>query len=417
GIETLVAADGTGVAQLLTPQARARLWVAVADARGVHAAQNGDNDGAARWLGEALRRAEAIPAEAASDRGLAATRLEALQRLAIVHEQRGDHAAAAAMLDRAVAAYERQVEAEPELPKWRVALARLLGSRAGNRLARGTADDPLPDFDRAVGMLRSAVAASPQDREYARTLAVALAERGSFRLRSDDTAGGTADLDEGQKLLLDLVTSRPDDRTSSQNLDTLQFQVAMAKAMAGDFGAARTELGQLLARPRPDDDASTQTVIKASLTAADLAMRDGDPAVARQTADDAVQRATRWVEARPDAAERLVLLANARMSRGALLAATVGVDEAIAEWTAALGPAETAAASGSEAGRRAHGTLLLRLCGVQHGRSDRAGARAWFQKAMATGITRTQVAALPGVASLFDSPDFRDLLPAPNHAK
>jgi tetratricopeptide (TPR) repeat protein len=160
-----------------------------------------------------------------------------------------------------------------------------------------------------------------------------------------------------------------------------------------------------------------QTIVKATLASADLAMRDGEPTAARQAVDAAVERATRWLADRPDAAERLVLLASARQNRGALLAATVGVDEAITEWTAALDPARAAAAAGAEAGRRLHGTLLLRLSSVAYARGDRDGARAWFRQALATGITREQVAAMPGVASLFDSPDFRDLLPASPHAK
>ncbi len=417
-VEAQVESDRADGARWLPVPTRVRFFASIADARGVRAAQCGRSEEAAKWFTEALRRIDSLPVGTTPDRAFEALRVQVLQQTALLHHQRGEVQAAAPLLDRAIAAHESLVLNEPEFPKWRAGLARLLGTRAGNTLVRdaSTRGAAANDHDRAVQLLREVVAATPDDVEYRRTLAVALAERGSFRIRCGESGPGLADLDTAAAELQELVIQHPDDDTARQNLDSLRLNQTQQLAAAGDVPGARRLLGSFLAMPRPRPDPAAETMVQATMTAADLAMRDGDPTAARAGFDAALRMAEALVQERPQSVDRRTLLTTVRTHRGGLLGSTVGVEAALAAWQAAL-PDARAVAGESEAARLAFGVLLLRLCRTLDQRGDSEGARGWFRQAVEAGITAELVARMPALAALFAEPRFQDLLPRAADAK
>ncbi len=416
-LDAMLAPTSTAHATALGPVTRARHWAAVADARGVTLARSGRSSEAAACFVQALHSLDSI-ADPSSDANVVnEARAGLLERLALIHHQRRDWAAAAPFLDRACGAYESLAASEPDYPHWRARLARLLGSRAANRMQLAEAEAGGADHDRAIQLLQTLVAAAPDDGEFHRTLALAHADRAGWRAQAGQIEQAATDFTTAATMFTTLQNARPDDPQTTANLAAILHNHAMLHANAHDLATAQPLMRRCLElAATATGPTAERNLIETLATAGDLALRANDDQQGTQWIEQAATRAEAHLAAAPDDAERLSLFAFIAINRGGMHLSLQQPERAIAVWEQAL-PTVRRAGAASPRGRLLLGTMLLRLCDMHDRDGQAAVARTYFADAIAAGITKQQVARTPPLLALFERPEFLDLLPKSPHDK
>ena len=252
-----------------------------------------------------------------------------------------------------------------------------------------------------------ATAASGDDLDLRRALAVALAERGDAAAADGDVATASADHTRAIAELEHLLAAEPDHPQTRANLVAVLANHGERLAGSGDLAGATAAIERSLALADPGEAPQAVASRCEILTqASDLAMRRGEPELARAHVERAADESRALLARRDDATAREVHLL-VELQRGQVLSAIDGDASAKHVWQDVLPLAEPLQ---STHGRRLHAVLRLRLAAIAP--ADQVDeARTHFAAAIALGARKEQFATNPTVQALFDAPAFADLLP------
>ncbi|MEO6596803.1 MAG: serine/threonine-protein kinase [Planctomycetota bacterium] len=386
----------------------------VADQRGVLLTLAGETDLALQSFLDGIARLDALPAEMQPDHDVRLTRISMLEHCGQLGLQRRQWDRAAEWLDAATVELEAMVALEPDLPGWRARLADALDSRAANRRELDDAAGAEADHDRAIELIEQVLREAPTEVHHRRRLAVSLAERASTRFRLGRPEAAIEDLVSAEREFDRVIEQVPDDETSKANYAGALANHARALAGMQQVTEARAmaERALTIGEARRGGDRERALIDMYGL-AADLAMQQHDSEAGQRWMQEANNRASLWLQQRPDDPLRQATAAMIAVNLGTMYLQLQQHARAIGIWEAAL-PTARSAAKESPFGKQLLALLFLRLADVSVRDDDVARARDWFALAVReTGVTQAQVRGYPPVAALFDRPDFEDLLPSP----
>jgi len=394
---------------------RRLLWSRVAAGRGTLAAVGGDSTAAVAHFEEAMRRAGDVDAAAVADedvepavrRDMGRHVAETAERLGTMLLQRRDWHAAAPWLDRSCDEFERLAALDPEIPDWRISLARSLGSRACNETQRGAVSDALADHERAVALLQEVVRVTPEDFSARRALAQAHADRASTLQMTGAADAAAASHRAADAEFVRLLDAKPDDDFLRGNYAALLANRALAAAEAGDHrDALRCMRRALELQHAVPGFVARRQAVEMELRASEFAFVLDDPAAGVEHMERARRSAAAMFAARPDDRIALDTSTWAEIEYGMMQWAEDQRGAAVATWRAVLPRAQRAAVD-SPFARHLLGVLQLGLASAAVADQDLTEARKWFAGALACGASPRSPDTNSDMRALFDRDDLR----------
>jgi len=410
-VEATLAAEPSRDTVAANATAWARVRILAANQRGITCSLAGDTTRAMAAFEAALARIDERPATEKDTSEIVMLRLDVLESLGAMANQRREWDRAATWLDQCTELLERLHAEEPEVPSRAARLADNLGTRALNRHQLGDSKGARQDHDRAVALLDEVVRTVGAETHHRRRIAAALGKRAGSLVLNGDLEAALRDIDRSEDVLEALVQENPADEVSKANLAATLGNHASTLAQAGRVPEARgvIERAIAIARERSGGEGE-RSVVELCGTAADLAMRDGDTESGERWMAEAHERVTAWLAKQPQDSLRQATAAMIGANRGTMFLQLRKHDEARSCWEAALPHARTAAPKTAFA-RQVLAILLLRLADVATRDGDIPTARTWFAAALReTGARKEQFARFAPLAALFDRPDLQDLL-------
>ena len=397
-------------AHALSPTVRALLRSRIADSRGALFATRGDNAAAALHFEEAARRAvspHGADADEVARRELAWHRAIVTERLGNVSHAQRQWERAGPWLDAACGDFEALAAEEPELPDYRVALARCLGTRAHNRVQLGNSEHALADHDRAIALLQSVQAAAPTDINSGRVLALAHCARAGYRLQTGQPQHAIADLQAAQRMFEDLCARDPRDMTLCNNYAASLANQAIAFAAQHEHARA-LELSELAidVQNRVEGAQSQRQLVEMMTRASEFAFLTEDQRAGRDWMQRARDCAADLLAGAPHDGLALDTKTFVEIDYGVMLLSFHQLDDAINHWHETL-PIARRAAERSGFGRHQLRLLQLRMADACLRKGDVANARLRFQAAVADGATIATAGHIHALAALFDRDELR----------
>jgi serine/threonine protein kinase len=247
---------------------------------------------------------------------------------------------AGAAADRARAAAEATLKADPANVYLPDSIAFTLGEQAHCRLAADQADEAATLFEQQNRLRDQMRQRFPDDMDFRYQQAGSRALLGRARLAQGRLGEGLALIEEGQKLMREAAAADAGNAAAAGKLASLQLLHSQALLLKGDREGARADaLAVLKASPVPEGPAASSfpklRVRVEALLALARATREAHPAEAL----DAAREAARWMQpagAGDDNATRRWLLAQALGEQAWTLKQAGRVDEARAQREAAL---------------------------------------------------------------------------------